>query len=458
MQKPFENAGALLNFLETDEPDRYVFRGQTHAYDGPMLPSGARYRFTPFNSSTNTSKWAGVSTPLSVIKMNAQTRWSDSSTQVQAREVGDNKEAMWDLPESDYQQGFCDFFNQLHSHQNRVVGSLMRESAIPAIGALMGKDLADLLCQQYGFTSVALDVSTNPSVAIFFSIHQAPFYSLVTDSSKFGVVYRWPRVRAMIAQDLLLPLEGSGFISLINSFHNFIKDSPDLRTLKDKLMRYTSVNSERQKWLMWILSEGERRSLNSLCFPLGAFNQSRMGRQCAALLFPDFEVVKPLESGTEGDICALVGDLLTTHEGEAFYFHHSSSVPLPKQINKFFLWPSIKSGTEYHSTDFKLESWYDHIKFEDIYLEMMLRFFSTCSPCDIGMAYFLESGNSQSIQGGLINSVVDLGYELQPSDAGLIVESMRVHDIHMPIPTLRHIPVEYFESFQSAFAKSKFSI
>ena len=453
MHQPFENAKVLLDFLEADEPERYVFRGQTQAYNGPMLPSGIRDRFTTFESSTNSTKWAGVSTPQSVIKKEVFRRWEDLSPMT--LEAVEDRKTSWDLPESAFQMGFLEFFNQPHSNQNKVIGSLTRESAIPAMGVLMGNDLADLLCQQYGFTSIALDVSTDPSVAIFFSTHKAPFYSLVTDSLHLGVVYRWPRERAMIAQNILVPLEGSGFESITTSFHNFIKDSPDLKVTSDTLIRNTSANSERQMRIMSILSEGDRRSFNSLRFPIGAFNRSRMGRQCAALLFPDFEVVKPLMPGPDGDFAALIGDLLKTHHGEAFYFRHSASVILPERLNKFILWPSIKSCTEYSANDFRLKPWHDHIKFEDIYLEMMLRFFSTCSPFNSALEKLVEPGNPQSLHSiGLVNGVVDLGYELHPSDAVLIAESLRDPEIYMPIPLLRHIPTEYVKLFQAKFAEA----
>lgn len=453
MQQPFENAKTLLDFLEADEPERYVFRGQIQAYKGPVLPSGLRDRFTPFDSSTDSSKWAGVSTSLSEIKEEVFTRWEDTSPVTM--EVIEDGKSLWDLPESAYQMGFFDFFNQPHSHQNKVIGNLTRESAIPTMGALLGKELSNLLCQQYGFTSAALDVSTDPSVAIFFSTHKAPFYSLVADSSLIGVVYRWPKERAMIAQNILLPLEGSGFESITTSFHNFIKDSPDIKVTKDTLMRYTLEINDRQRRIMWILSEGDRRNFNSLRLPIGTFNRSRMGRQCAALLFPDYEVVKPLMPGPDGDVASLIGDLLKTHQGEAFYFRHSPAVILPERLNKFLLWPSVKSGSEYPANDFRLMMQHDHFKFEDIYLEMMLRFFSTCSPCNIGMGELLELGNHQSSQViGFVNGVVDLGYELHPSDAVLIAKSLRVPEIYMPIPMPRHIPPKYFELFQAAFAKA----
>ncbi len=114
LQKPFENATAMLDFLERDEPERYVFRGQTRAYGGPMLPSGFRDRFTPFDASSGPSEWAGITTSKSVIDDEVNTRRQDVSTMTATGEDVDDGRTTWDLPEVAYQRGFRDFFNQPH--------------------------------------------------------------------------------------------------------------------------------------------------------------------------------------------------------------------------------------------------------------------------------------------------------------------------------------------------------
>ncbi|MHC4177788.1 MAG: hypothetical protein ACYSWU_09790 [Planctomycetota bacterium] len=453
MQQPFENATAMLDFLEGDESERYVFRGQTRRYHGPMLPSGFRDRFTPFDTSTEPAKWAGISTSRSVVGDEVKVRQRDLSGETETGECVDDGKTTWDLPEAAYQKGFREFFNQSHSQRIRDIGNVLREGAIPGMSALLGKELADLLCQQYGFTSTALDVSTDPSVAMFFATHQAPFYSLVADSSHLGVVYRWPRERAMVAQDLLLPLEGSHFRSIRTSFLNFIKDSADIDVGQDTLMRYTSTKGERQKRLMAIAAKGERRSLDALRFPAGAFDRSRMGRQRAALLRPYYEVVKTLMPRDDRDLAVLIGDLLTTHHGEVFRFHHTTEAALPDRLNKFALWPSIRPTAEGPTADVRFELRHDNIEFEDLYLEMMLRFFSSCSPCDIIIAKLLEPGNPESLDvRGPIHGVVDLGYLLHPTDARLIAERLRIPETYTPIPMLRYIPSEHVGSLQAAFA------
>ena len=488
MQKTFHHAAALLDFLEADEPERYVFRGQTRTYEGPMLASGSRDRFIRFDPPTSSSEWAGVTESQSLIQDKVNARRREVFTEVWTGKDIDDQKTTWDLPESAYQQGFRDFYNRSRSYRMERLGNVLRESAIPAIYALLGNDLAALLCQRYGFTSTALDVTIDPSVAIFFATHEAPFFSFVADSSRLGVIYRWPKKRAMIAQDLLLPLESLNFDSITTSFRNFIRDSVDLTVVKDTLVRYKSTTGKHQKRLMSIVAEGERRSLDALRFPPGAFDRSRMGRQRAALLWPKFEVVKALRPRHDRDFAALIGDLLKTHGGEVFRFRHGGAT-LSERLNKFELWPSIRLTDQEQAkrvtssrqsrfsaqikdlirrtemvfrrspaTNSGLELRQEIIQFEDPYLEMMQRFFSSCGPCDIIMGELLEPGNRTTLRGiGVVHGVVDLGYLLDASDAPWIAKRLRNPAIYTPIPTLRYIPAEHVASFQAAFAEAKAS-
>lgn len=450
MQQPFENATALLDFLQADQPERYVFRGQTRSYAGPILPSGTRDRFTPFDSLSEHSRWCGITTFRSVLKKEILARQQATLTpDLAVHEVEDGK-TTWDLPEAHYQKGFGDFFNQPHRQRMRELGSTLREGAVPGIYLLFGHSIGSLLCQQYGFTSTALDATTDPSVALFFATHQAPFYMPVADSSDLGIVYRWPKESAMIAQDLLLPLEGPNFQSMVTSFGNFIKDSPDLNVAKDTLLQFTSGMTYSERRQMMIGIKGEDRSLDALRFPPGTFDRSRMGRQRAALLWPDVEQVKPLTDGLDSDDSAvLIGDLLKTHQGEFFYFRHTADSGLPGQLNKFALWPSIRPPADCPTPYSRAELQQDRFEFEDLYLEMMLRFFSTCSPLNI---FMVATDPRPRRISGLAAGVVDLGYLLQSSDASLMAARLKTLETYTPVPALRYIPEEFVESFQAAFA------
>lgn len=452
MEQPFANPGALLDFLEKDEPHRYVFRGQTRAYPGPMLPSGIRDRFTPFDTSSPQSKWAGISRSRSANEEALAARWRTFSLPTTTITPVDDGKTTWDMSEAAYQTGFREFFNQAHRQRINDLGDLLREGAIPGLATLIGDDLADLLCQQYGFTSLALDVTTDPSVALFFATHQAPFYRSVTETPHMGVVYRWPRERATVAQDHLLVLEDKTFHSLVTSFGDFVRESADLDVVTDMLVRATAATG-RDKRLMEIVADGERRSLGSLRVPPGTFARSRMGQQHAALLWPNSEIVKPLMDRNEGDHAALVGNLLDTHQGECFQFTHVADARASYRLDKFVLWPGIRQPAEGGGVDRGLEVRHDGIEFEDQYLELMLRFFSSCSPCMIIMSKLLEPGNRKSIRTiGVTHGVVDLGYLMQPSDARVLVERSRTPGRYVPVPARRYVPEQHLKSFEAILA------
>ena len=85
MQQIFENSTALLDFLEADEPEWYVFRGQVRSYEVPLLPSGLRDRFIPFDASSEPSKWSGITKSTFVIKDEVNARRQDFPIEHQAR-------------------------------------------------------------------------------------------------------------------------------------------------------------------------------------------------------------------------------------------------------------------------------------------------------------------------------------------------------------------------------------
>ncbi len=263
----------------------------------------------------------------------------------------------------------------------------------------------------------------------------------------------------MIAQDLLLPLEGPNFHSIVTSFRNFIEDSADLDVDTDTLSQFTSVTSAGEDFIsrtggyekrsMGIVAKGEQRSFDALRFRPGTFDRSRIGCQRAALLWPEAEVVKPLERGLDySDSAALIGDLLKTHQGEFFHFRHAANAVLPDRLNKFVLWPSIRAPTDCPTPYSRVQLQHELFEFEDLYLEMMLRFFSSCSPLNLLMWTVQPTRKGY----GLAAGVVDLGYLLESSDARVMAERLRTLETYTPIPTLRYMPKEYVESFQAAFA------
>lgn len=127
MKKPFDDATELFDFLEADEPDRYVFRGQTRMYDGPVLPSALRDRFTPFDTSKGPLNWAGVTLSKTMIDGQFAARRRAVCNLDEKSEEADDGKTTWELPETAHQHGFREFFNRSHSQRIRDVGNVLRE-------------------------------------------------------------------------------------------------------------------------------------------------------------------------------------------------------------------------------------------------------------------------------------------------------------------------------------------
>jgi len=451
---PFENDSVLLDFLLADEPEHYVFRGQIKEYDGPLLPSGIRDKFIPFKGSSGPSGYAGMTTTQSTNLDTLNAKRRDFPPTYIAKTVDDGRK-LWDLSEDDYQTGFRTFFNQPHRKVMKKLGNVLRESAVPSIGCLIGEEIGSLLSQQYGFTSTAIDASTDPAVAMFFATHSSPFYNLMRNSENLGVIYRWPKELAMVAQDLLLQLEGANFESIISSFKGFVEESDDLELSQDEHVHYV-LEMEKNNRSEFIdkqstvfVSNGARRCFKAFRFPSGAYNQSRMGRQRAALLWPHSEAIEVYTPGkTDIDYAALIGDLMDTHHGEKFYFQHSNTPSVSESINKFILWPSPKPHCSAQYLRLELQAEH-HLDFEDYYLEMMLRFFSSCSPCQIILAEKREPVNPNRIN--VASGVVDLGYLINTSDVSFIVNGLMDAEEYIKIPLQRYIAIDELESFRDAF-------
>jgi hypothetical protein len=441
----FPHVKALLDFLEADHPERYVFRGQTRMYGGPLLPSGYRDRFTPFDTVIGASRWAGITRAKSLIG-EAWVETARALESAQSEPINDGKR-LNDIPESAYQHGIRRYYNTAHSRSMAQVSKFMREGTVPGLTTLLGRDdLAHLLCQQYGLTSQGLDVSTNPYVALFFATRDAPFYQIVGEAHPPGVIYRFPRERATIARDLLLPLERSNSQSTAD-ICAFVEASNDLFVAYDAPERFSPGGEIKQ--VAHIMSVGKQRS--SLDFPLGAYERSRIGSQHAAILWPNYRIVRPLQPRDEQDAAALIADLMKTHDGETFAFNHSCD-DATIQLDKFSLWPSIRPHDNYCNHYRGLELIGD-VMFQDPYLELMQRFFSTFSPC-----YIFMWNNSDTAQQptpiGAVSGVIDLGYLLDPSDAPVMAERLRASGAYIPIPTRRSIRKEELSAFEAAFSSA----
>lgn len=429
--KPYPSAEELYKFLLWDNPERYVFRGQTKEYPGPILASGIRDFFQPAYGHKAHSNWAGVIFRDDAEKLKRQ-RVADMIPRVDPQKPSPSDKTAWTIPESEYQAGFRRFFNQAFVPFHRALGALLRGGGNLGLEALFGPDLSFLLSQQYGLTSLGLDASTDPRIALFFATHEYPYYDPVCPSGNIGVVYRWPRGNAVVAKDVLLPLEHDSFVDTTTSFQKFLESSPNLWMDPSDLGCLREGNNEYQ-YLINVQCKGWKSDLSRLLFPRGAYEQSRMGRQKTALLRPHYKTIPML-------LDVLVGDLLTTHIGEAFYFHHTGDLSFLKGLNKFTLWPSLRapkiqifrSGRRNERISVK------HIQFRDIYLEFMLRFCCGCSPLIINTLRFVPKGYPGAIPLplrlgekplsllplGCTQGVIDLGFRIHPHEARMLVNML----------------------------------
>ncbi|GAH88626.1 unnamed protein product, partial [marine sediment metagenome] len=227
------------------------------------------------------------------------------------------------------------------SYERAVECRALGEKCVDSLIYLFGRELGMILAQQYGLTSALLDATADPEVALFFATHEAPFYWFIGCSNDLGVIYRWPRKHAFVGEDVFKPLERKNFQSVGLSFKCFVEQSKGLETWQDDASWVITDKVSRKLIHINILSE--ERALDALSFPEGSFEQSRLGRQNGAFLEP---ILHPVGADAVNDqqypqklSLEVIGDLLKTHEGEAFYFQHSKDPLDLDPIDKFYLWP-----------------------------------------------------------------------------------------------------------------------
>ena len=398
--KPFESAQAVLDYLNHSEPERYVFRGQVQEYDGPLLPSGYRQGFRPIASSASieVNPFAGITRFASQV--NKEGLDSVRKAHIRSRGLQEeggghdvtsshqaNAQTVWDVTENEFRRGFEQFLNTSYSEELlRTAIPVLRGSTVEGLVALFGLEVGFIISQQYGLTSGALDATTSPQVAAFFATHHAPFYHSVCKAERIGVIYRWPREKATVTKDVLSPLETGCFESLNRSFRRFIEQSKGLSTRRIRITH--ERDTDPRPWLD-IVEVGSERALEPLVFPEGTFSRSRVGRQHAALLWPITRYITPPAEDLWGkenegsvDVATLVGDILKTHQGEAFFFRHTSQALNLGPVDKFYLWP-LQEDPKLHlkrcSKD-RVSLSLDVRGFQDLYLEFLLRFLSPAAP------------------------------------------------------------------------------
>jgi hypothetical protein len=439
-ERPFELPQECISFLESDHPEKYVFRGQRREYDLPLLPSGYRRYFRPaeFPPTYDGPPIAGIS----YLDVEISEDREEEILKFISKMDMDNKYSGiirgdgitgWDVLESPPQ----DFFRQFSklSYKNAVECQALGDMCVYMLIDLFGQKLGLILAQQYGLSSALLDATTDPEVALFFAAHKPPYYWPVGLSDELGVIYRWPRESAIIGEEILKPMEGNAFQSVGASFKNYVTESKGLFTYRDDgVWKFDEKNSAK---LLPIVIRGEERYFPALVFSEGDFKRSRMGRQHGAFLNPFIQPVPfelPGENGPnypQKMVFDLIGDLLKTHQGEAFYFQHSAKPLDLGPIDKFYLWPiqehpdfsveKLKNSDTVHIAQ-------NTISFQDKYLELLFLLLSPWSPI---LLLLISNKGYGKLKSKYIVARVNVhpGFAIHPKEAPTIARRLLNKDI-----------------------------
>jgi len=426
---PFDSAQEALDFLRRDSPEQYVFRGQVRQYPGPLLPSAFRGILHaldfPEVPSMGPIPTAGLTMFRSEIrehdreKIDAYNRGIRKGT-----ELPYAGPKAWDAPEEDYQEAYAKI---CAAPRETVLESRAgAKTCVKTLIDLLGGPLAMALAQQYGLSSTWLDATTSPEIAVFFATHDAPFYHAHKSTEELGVVYRWPRGNAIVSENILRGLEDDRFQSLRASFHEFVGRSPGLKQMVSGGLSVQDAAGRVDIKTLVIEVASDKRDLQSLAMPQGACEQSRFGRQRSAFLSPatslfDFSALENTKPEGEG-AATVVGDLMVTHKGEAFCFHHTGESADIGNTDKFYLWPTNERPhcivkPEEDGPQCVLAT---H-EFQDPFLELLFRLFSPWSPAQI---ILLSPGPDSSVLAAPVRSNVDPGYFVSLGESETIGERL----------------------------------
>ncbi|MCE5200318.1 MAG: hypothetical protein ABFD54_13445 [Armatimonadota bacterium] len=467
-ERPFESPAAIQEYLQSSHPERYVFRGQTQAYDGPLLPSGLRGKFIENSHNSGIHKFAGISKFGSETTIATRKALADQIVH-QGGLKSENiifSATPWSTDESDFQQGFERFWGR-QGHENltdAIKG--FRGATVLLLDCLLGMEIGQALSQHYGLASAALDASESLEVALFFATHNAPFYDSSEKNDELGVIYRWPREAVSISENVLIGLESDDYVSLTESMRSFIESSKGFRVQNSKKTEEDSI-----------MSISSERNISALKFPKGAFSQSRMGRQKGVLLWPVYERVDVPADRILGDkykgrmeTAALVGDLLKTHNGETFYFRHNGPPANLGSIDKYYLWPIQESPQLRIDSDTGMPVGVVNYDFQDKFLEFLLRFIVNDAPTHFMIIEKLAKDFPQSISEIRIGDQrlmlhmsgrcgVDPGFLVHPREAGAIAYRLLGSNAGgIPFPFRRLISGEMEQEFFTAFRDAVRSI
>jgi hypothetical protein len=355
---PPPDLGSLLDVLLAEDNGRFLYRGQTRLWPEPLLPCAFRRHqktgsvYTPDSTEYGAAlrrvgrSFVGL-TPInflheafalfypphvssSIEEMALVERLSNDQYLARTLVAGlDAFETMLTDLEAALFRGRFDYWKQVIDYDHRV---RIRDMVfMRPFGYLLGQALA----QQYGFSSEMLDVTSNPLVAAFFAIHEAPdFCTTVPDGT--GVIYRFPRPASTSPQ---LDIGAYDFYSCpaVLDFDELLACfcvTEALNELRSEVENFLITSfREKKEWRRW---EAFRVSPMILA-------ATRVARQSAALLVPDVICV---EQETQAPLFGKVRSLMAiedcaTRDGTTlFFFRHGGDTSVCEHITREHLWPN----------------------------------------------------------------------------------------------------------------------
>jgi hypothetical protein len=367
--EPAPNLDSLLEALDAEHsPGRYVYRGQTREYPGPLLPS----MFRPFLSANDLiidtshplARYSirhcgrtflgdhnfGISKAIPLLLRRCEPedprrcepifRQALNGQDVARLQV--NKRLGGDL------LSWWDALGMVLSADDDSVFRKYREEWQPVIDRyhrrairmfffylLFGYTFGSLLAQQYGLNSACLDATTSLDVAAFFASHTHQNDYAAPLASGVGIVYRFPHDQAHSDQ-----------INLAHGNYYVLPPTIDVLSLVKRQVgpgNAEEVMGRFEHHAHAVYSESEEVAAD-WTFPEAALEKTRFWRQAAALVIPD-ELRKDLP-GKKAGVAGItipafqyVEDLTTRPGVEKLYFLHTGALPSRRGLTREYVWP-----------------------------------------------------------------------------------------------------------------------
>lgn len=346
-----KNINILLEYLlNTEKGKKYIYRGQTKNWPGPLMPSIYRRSIQGEKLFDNKSdeykhRFRGFGNIFHEMQPDSFILWI-------IKNYGDNTlfEDEWTIIEemtNNYEiskkiarEGYESIFNNLKPYFNkfkkfptterlwlwkrlideRQRAKIREDGFLQAFGYVFGMTTA----QQYGFASEFLDFTSNVKVSAFFATYDSPKYikHIANNNTKdnLGVIFRLPADESKIIHNRIDSFNYYSAPGQINLFDVCIRfednSSPELSNqsyqeldyysklamnsghpvitpwtneIDDLMQNHKNLNFKERthKYLELYFFLGGKRFYQLLNMPNGAYDNSRIGRQSSVMIVPD---------------------------------------------------------------------------------------------------------------------------------------------------------------------------